>query len=155
MIKREAEELIGTFFLAFPQFRKWLNDTPDPNATLDVWCRTLEPVDQREAAAIVEEMSNGVFPVPAGYERDQLAIKIRREALDRAAERERKQTQRDKYHNQAKGAWDKIANDRVGHIAIELGVAVREGRITSEENATRLEELLAWDKGGPKPAWVE
>ena len=65
MIKVEAEKLIGAFFLAFPQFRKWLNDTEDPNATLDVWCRTLESVDRDEAAAIVEEMATGRFPVPA------------------------------------------------------------------------------------------
>ena len=154
MNKQQAEELIGHVFLAFPLYRKWLNETEDPNGTLDVWCETLLPVESEDAMDVVADMKVGKFPLPAGYERDQLAIVIRREAGERAASRRQKQTQEEKYHNQSKGAWSAIANDQSGHIAIELGVAVREGRLTREENDRRMKELMAWDRGGKKPEWV-
>lgn len=42
-----------------------------------------------------------------------------------------------------------------GHWAIWLGYLVREKRISEEENVERMAELMLWDKGGPRPEWMD
>ena len=56
--------------------------------------------------------------------------------------------------NEHKGAMDFVRASRTGYIAIELGVMVKEKKITRDENDAMMAELMSWDKGGSEPAWV-
>ena len=48
-----------------------------------------------------------------------------------------------------------VKDMRVGRVAIELGVLVRMKRITAEENQSRMDEVMSYDKGEAiLPEWL-
>ena len=157
MTEPEADQCIEFFFIAFPQTRKWLSDQQHPNKTYDIWNRVLRGCDLSDVDAVMNEMIDGKFPMPAAYERDQVPQIIRREANARRSVRNEKLRTERKYFNQSKGALDEVMKTVTGQIGVSLGEMAKRGDITKAENAKRLDELVDhWDKGQvDTPDWIK
>ena len=160
----DAQTELSRVLTAFPSYRQWLQSTKQPNATLDVWCEMLTDCKHEDVKEVVGEIVSGDFDPVGRFEKpDALPKNIKREANDRRFRREAKQTQQEKYHGHSKGAMKAVGDMLTGQWSIKLGTWVKAGKITREENAIMLDELMEWDRKSndddidyeiPKPDWM-
>jgi len=145
-------------FTVYPSFRTYLESLDDGAATLESWIRILALCDEEDVQGVVDEICDGLRePVSKFQKPDQLPFNLRAEACDRRAKRTKATEQDEKYHQPIRSKANQwLRQQRTGRIAIQLGVLVREGKLTREENDRRMDELLEWDKGRlTAPAWLE
>ena len=163
MTTDEARDQLKRVFTAYPSYRMWLGKVTDGEGrpagkdTGDAWVHMLTSCTLADATAVVDQIVDGRIPPPGleAYGRpDTLPSEIKREAGKIEAARNRKREQFQKYHEPSRGTWSAAANDSTGHIAITLGQMVKAKQITREENASRMGELIEWDRGGPAPEWL-
>lgn len=124
--------------------------------SFDVWCSLIKGVHVCDLDEVVTEICEGVRLGTERYEKpERLPYNILDECNRRAARRHEKKQQEEKYHSST-GAMDYVRNDRIGHMAIDLGVEVRQGKITPEQCKARVTALLNWEQGlQPRPDWLD
>jgi hypothetical protein len=118
------------------------------------WAKLLCDLDPGHLSDVCDEYAKLVRPLPDHP--DQLPQAIWQEVKARMI-KDQDALQTYEYRQMAsasKGAWDKIAADKTGHAAIRLGEMVKAGTITRATNNVRMDELMAFDKGGERPAWL-
>lgn len=113
-------------FVAFPDVWEWLNaNSPDVNATLDIWHKVLKGYALDECLHVVDDWITGKRPVFKAYERSQIAILIRQCAqFDRERERQRSAT------GNAANEFRKTRREDykpITQVVPELGKLFREG----------------------------
>lgn len=152
----DARALMKRLFIAYPSYRRWLEETDSPQETLQCWLETLAACDMADVSDVVDEIISGDLEGISRYEKpDSLARNIRREANERRGKRTARATQFKKYlAKDSSGAWNIVSKSKTGRVAVTLGEMVKAGEITKEVNDRRMFELDVWDKGGPEPAWM-
>lgn len=153
MTEQETGEVLQPLFGGFPTLRKFYSDS---QATLRLaWSKALADVERRDAEVVIGKLVAGDIEMPANYEYDRMAIVIKREAnAIRSARNERRRVTT-KYLNSQSKAFAFITKDKTGHIAVELGAMVKRNEISREDNDVMMRDLMAWDKGGSKPEWMD
>lgn len=151
-----ARQQVRRVFTVYPSYRAYLESLSDGNETLDAWCEMLAACDKGDLGAVVDEIVEGTRePIGKFQKPDQFPFNLRTEANERRAKRQRKADQEQKYHQPVRSkAMDWVKNQKTGRIAVWLGEQVRSGNLSKSENDQRMVELLEWDKGGDKPAWM-
>ncbi len=76
MNKNEQVEILNELKAMFPDWERWVKDLPNYNATLRVWCRSLESVEKQHVVAILDEYLTGRRKVPTSYEYERLIFSI-------------------------------------------------------------------------------
>ncbi len=140
---------------AYPTLRGLLQKELTQGKTVgEHWATLLQPLDAVHFENVCFEFATMERPLPEPI--DQLVFVIKQEVTDRAWKDRCRLEQYEKYHNQTRGAFQSVRNDKAGKIAVALGVACKEGRISKGENDKRVDELCEWEfRNGPKPDWVE
>lgn len=77
MNEPEARAIYKRLFVAFPQYREWLEQTESPEDTLSVWCKMLSNVPREAAGEAVERFIDGRLEMPKAYERDDLPRRLK------------------------------------------------------------------------------
>lgn len=156
MSSQEIKEQLRRIFVVMPSVKKWIEQTDEPNKTLDAWIAMIESCDISDVAYIVDEVVGGrLEPIGQWEKPDVLPRFLRREAAARRSRREDKQIQQQKYHSSSRGAMAAVTNTKTGRIAVDLGTLVKEKRLEADQNREMLDELMDWDKGkAPTPFWL-
>lgn len=86
MTSDEFERLRHHLFVAFPDLYEWLEEkSPDMNATLALWHKSLADCTLVECMCIIDDWLTAKRPVFKGFEKSQVAIIMRQSVLfDRA-----------------------------------------------------------------------
>lgn len=156
MQSEEVEEQLRRVFVAYPSYREWLAATGTPSETLTAWCNMITPCDHRDVARVVDDIVSGTRPPIERFDKpDAMPRRIRELAGNLRSARNLKQDQEQHHSGKRINLMEWVKQDRTGCIAVWLGEQVRAKALSREENDSRMEELLAWDKGGPKPGWME
>ncbi len=156
MSSQQIEEQLRRIFVVMPSVKKWIEQTDEPNKTLDAWIAMIQPCDIADVTHIVDEVVSGrMEPIGQWEKPDVLPRFLRREAAARRSRREDKQNQQEKYHNSSRGAMAAVTNTKTGRIAVDLGALAKEKRLDADQNGVMLDELMGWDKGkSPTPFWL-
>jgi hypothetical protein len=71
MTPEESRDFLRQAFIAFPGVSQWLRDnSPDPQATIQVWSVALESVKASEAISVLNRWVKNELPPPTGYQRE-------------------------------------------------------------------------------------
>jgi len=156
MSSQEIKEQLRRIFVVMPSVKKWIEQTDEPNKTLDAWIAMIESCDISDVTHIVDEVVGGrLEPIGQWEKPDVLPRFLRREAAARRSRREDKQNQQQKYHSSSRGAMAYVRNTKTGNIAIYVGTLVKEKRLEEDQSSEMLDELMDWDKGkAPTPLWL-
>lgn len=150
MTSEQTQRLIERLMNVFPSFGAWVEK--HSSQLREVWRSVLAHANFDDASLVVEKLVCGEIEMPANYEYDRMAILIRKEAGRMTAARNERKTQFEKYLSH--GAMEFVKRDKTGSIAVMIGQMVREKRISKEDNDLMMLELIAWDKGGEFPKWM-
>jgi hypothetical protein len=71
MTPEESRDFLRQAFIAFPGVSQWLKDnSPDPQATIQVWSVALDSVKASEAISVLNRWVKNELPPPTGYQRE-------------------------------------------------------------------------------------
>jgi len=71
MTPDESRDFLRQAFIAFPGVSQWLKDnSPDPQATIQVWSVALESIKASEAISVLNRWVKNELPPPTGYQRE-------------------------------------------------------------------------------------
>lgn len=71
MTPEESRDFLRQAFIAFPGVSQWLKDnSPDPQATIQVWSVALESIKASEAINVLNRWVKNELPPPTGYQRE-------------------------------------------------------------------------------------
>jgi hypothetical protein len=71
MTPDESRDFLRQAFIAFPGVSQWLKDnSPDPQATIQVWSVALESIKKSEAISVLNRWVKNELPPPTGYQRE-------------------------------------------------------------------------------------
>jgi hypothetical protein len=71
MTPEESRDFLRQAFIAFPGVSQWLKDnSPDPQATIQVWSVALESIKASEAISVLNRWVKNELPPPTGYQRE-------------------------------------------------------------------------------------
>ena len=71
MTPDESRDFLRQAFIAFPGVSQWLKDnSPDPQATIQVWSVALESIKESEAISVLNRWVKNELPPPTGYQRE-------------------------------------------------------------------------------------
>ena len=157
MNQQEAEQQYQRIFAVFPSYREYLEQQPDPNATLDGWCEMLKRCKAADVVLVVDRIVGGEDPPRDDFTtKDMLPLTIRGRAgkiADDRAEAER--VARLRQQGTSRGSFQTVARWPIGRIAVTLGAMRKRHLISKEENDQRMIDLLAWDSGSSEPEWLD
>lgn len=152
MTNEEFLEFSQSLFVAFPSLREWLADkSPDPQATLRVWRKTLAPYTLAECMSIVDAWSCGELPPFEAYERDKVHLRIRSHVAlrrDRAARKREAFNAGEPYRRKQRGEVDMaevLGDSSMAAAELELRPIHKrmlDGEITQAEYRATLEDTL-------------
>ena len=153
MKKEHAKRCLFEIARVYPTLLGMLTKKQGETTVGEIWAAQLEPLEGMYVEDVCGEFAECLRPLPDTQ--DRLIQIICEDVRDRRQRDMNKLHQHAQYHTKPKeGAWSVVRKDKVGNHAIRLGQQVKAGTLTTEENESRLEELIAWDKGGPKPKWI-
>jgi hypothetical protein len=71
MTPEESRDFLRQAFIAFPGVSQWLRDnSPDPQATIQVWSVALESIKAPEAISVLNRWVKNELPPPTGWQRE-------------------------------------------------------------------------------------
>lgn len=147
----EFDRLTKHLFVAFPDVWEWLNaNSPDVNATLDVWHKTLSGYQLAECLHVLDDWITGKRPLFKAYERAQIAILIRQCVQfdrDRDSQRNKTQAESDVYQRGKRGEYKPLAADfpllgQIFRAGMELRTRFLKGEITEEHMVAERRRLI-------------
>lgn len=147
----EFDKFSKHLFVAFPDLWEWLNaNSPDVNATLDVWQRSLAGYSFIECMHVLDDWISGKRPPFKAFERSQVAILIRQCVQfdrDREAQRKRTAGESEQYQKTRREDYKPLAQHlpELGKIYREgakLKRDVMDGKITEADYQERKRKLL-------------
>lgn len=146
-----TKEQINRLHLAFPSLAKWYTSLGDDEAdgVRVAWAMQLSKVHADDLSQAVDDLINGNEDMPANYEFDRTAVKIKRIATvygNRRSEREnatrlKTEATRSNCSEQTLRFFDGIRASR------EWGMAVKEGKATADENAIAMNQIHQYHRG--------
>jgi hypothetical protein len=153
MTTQETKNQLWEIAKAYPTLRGLLQKQLTPDKTVGQhWAELLSDCDSGHLVDVCEEYATLRQPIPQPS--DQLVFVIRSECKDREYRDRQRWEQHQKYYDQPKGVFEWVRKTHTGRLAIGLGESVKAGRLSRADNLTRMNELMAWDKGGPTPEWM-
>ena len=156
--RHEADKLFTEVFTAFPSYREYMEKQPDPNGTLDAWCKQIARCDPDSVRIVVARIVQGDVDLRSKYEsKDMLGLSIRSKA-ERLSDERRKQQHMAKLSKQASRKELDDSESEVRDRGVRFGhahssarlfrAAVELGLITEDENAVMMSELTTWMRNG-------
>lgn len=77
MTIEEAKEFLKQAFIAFPGLMNWVKDnSPDPQATIQVWSLALESIKQQEAISVLNRWVKNELVPPTGWHRESFVQRV-------------------------------------------------------------------------------
>jgi hypothetical protein len=80
----ECVQVLDQLKTTFPDWRNWVNQLPEKQATLRLWCEALTPHDIALVSAIIGDWASGRVKCPETYERERLIYLLTFEARTRS-----------------------------------------------------------------------
>ena len=143
MTIEEAKEFLKQAFIAFPGLMNWVKDnSPDPQATIQVWSLALESIKQQEAISVLNRWVKNELVPPTGWHREsfvQRVIEVVKNDRNKSyPERHREEVFEQLNLKQPK--WD--YKPQASHISDVLGLkaSYELGQISFEELTKQVEE---------------
>lgn len=154
MRKDDAKKALYEIGKRYPLLLGLMAKKVDDSTVGNYWAGMLESCEKSYVEEVCEDYCDGFIRIPD--QMDQLIYDIRAEAISRRQRELDKFVQHQRYHVKPINTWEYVRQDKIGNIAIRLGVAVREKRLSKEDNNLMMDELFAWERGEiSEPEWVE